>query len=237
MSRKVFTSQKLTIFLTGKEFRVQALVSTYGAKYVFDESDLPAEARVCFGSEIQGTYKGIPVRCRFVRETNRAGTIYGLRFISPTSLLVRQIEKDVAVSGLPSPWMRGLPRLSTAAKHLPVPVLATVNYKGNAFYLNVRNFTLGGLLLEYVGSDFDDVKIGNLMELDIVTNGGDKLSDIVAKVTHISTEINEVTGEANRFQFGVKFTMMSPVSEAKYKTMIREHCQGLKNELPAPSAL
>ncbi len=237
MSRKVFTSQKLTIFLSGKEFRVQALVSTFGAKYVFDDGDLPEEARTCFGLEIPASYKGIPMRCRFVRETNRAGSIYGLRFINPSNLLLRQIEKDIAVSGLPSPWMRGLPRLSTTAKHLPVPVLATVNYNNGAFYLNVRNFTLGGLLLDYVGSDFADLKIGAVMELDLVTNGGEKLSEIAVKVTHISAEVNETTGDANRFQFGVKFVSMSVGSEAKYRTMIREHCQGLKSELAPEAAL
>ena len=68
MSKKVFTSQKITLILSGKEFRLQVLVSPFGAKYVFDAEDLPPEAKLCLGTEVQATYKGIPARCRFVRK-------------------------------------------------------------------------------------------------------------------------------------------------------------------------
>jgi len=231
MSKKVFTSQKISIFLAGTEVRVQALVSTYGAKYVFDEEDLPEEARASLSLEVQASYKGIPVRCRFVRETNPAGTIFSLRFLNPSSLLVRQIEKDVATAGLPSPWMRGLPRLATSAKHLPVPVLAMVNVGAATFYMNVKNFTLGGLLLEYSGLDMEGIQIGTRLELDLVTNGGDKLPDIVGVITHVSSEPNDVKTDSGRYQFGLKFLEMTGATEVRYRGMIREHCVGLREEL------
>lgn len=236
MSKKVFTSQKITLILAGKEFRLQVLVSPFGAKYVFDEGDLPQEAKECIGSEVQATYKGIPVRCRFIRETNMAGSIYDLRFLNPSSLLVRQIEKDVSVSGLPSPWMRGLPRLPTTSKNLPVPVLASINFGTRSAFLNVRNFTLGGLLLESAGSDFSDLKIGARLDLDLVTNGGQKLPDISTVVTHISEELNDSLPEQSRYQFGVKFVGMAALTEVKFRGMIREHCQALKVELDRSSA-
>ncbi|MGZ3649842.1 MAG: PilZ domain-containing protein [Bdellovibrionota bacterium] len=231
MSKKVFTSQKISIFLAGTEVRVQALVSTYGAKYVFDEEDLPEEARAAMGLEVQASYKGIPVRCRFVRETNPAGTIFSLRFLGPSSLLVRQIEKDVATAGLPSPWMRGLPRLATSAKHLPVPVLAVVNVASATFYMNVKNFTVGGLLLEYSGADMEALQIGTRLEFDLVTNGGDKLPDIVAVITHVSSEPNDQNADSARYQFGLKFLEMTGATEMRYRGMIREHCVGLREEL------
>jgi hypothetical protein len=232
MSRKVFTSQKISLFLGGEEVRVQALVSPYGAKYVYDEDDLPDAARSLLSSEVQASYKGIPVRCRFVRETNSAGTIYSLRFLHPSSLLVRQVEKDVATSGIPSPWMRGLPRLDTAAKHLPVPVLAVAMVGSSTVYLNVKNFTLGGVMLEYSGEGIADLTVGKRIEFDVVTNGGDKFPEISGVVTHVSAELADVMG-AGRFQFGVRFAGMAPATELKYRGMIREHCQGLKGEAGA----
>jgi hypothetical protein len=230
MPRKVFTSQKLSLFLAGKEFRVQALVSSHGAKYVFDEDDLPDEARASLGVDVQATYKGIPVRCRFVREVNVTGAIYSLRFLNPTGLLIRQIDRDVAASGLPSPWMRGLPRLATTAKHLPVPVLAIVQIGSATFYMNVRNFTLGGLMLEYSGNDVAHLGIGTRLELDLVTNGGDKLPDIVAQITHVTEERLENEGGA-RYQFGLKMLPLSAVSEMRYRALIRSHCEGLRDDL------
>jgi hypothetical protein len=232
MSRKVFTSQKLSLFLGGQEVKVQALVSTYGAKYVFDDSDLPPEARACLGLEVQCSYKGIPVRCRFVRETNPAGTIYSLRFLNPSSLLVRQIEKDVTTAGLPSPWMRGLPRLATSAKHLPVPVLAIVTIGSSTLYMNVRNFTVGGVLLEYGGNDLEGIAIGSRLEFDLVTNGGDKLPDISGVVTHVSSEPTDLLSDTGRYQFGIRFTGMSAATDMRYRGMIREHCEGLKTDKP-----
>lgn len=232
MPRKVFTSQKLSLFLAGKEFRVQALVSSHGAKYVFDESDIPDEARACLGVDVQATYKGIPVRCRFVREVNGTGAIYSLRFLNPTGLLLRQVDRDVAASGLPSPWMRGLPRLNTNTKHLPVPVLAIVQMGVTTYYMNVKNFTLGGLMLEYSGDDVSHVTVGSRLLLDLVTNGGDKLPDISAQVTHLTEEKLD-GGGGSRYQFGLKLLPLSAVAEMRYRGLIRAHCEGLREELEA----
>lgn len=229
MPRKVFTSQKLSLFLAGKEFRVQALVSSHGAKYVFDEGDIPTEARACLGVDVQATYKGIPVRCRFVREVNATGAIYSLRFLNPTGLLLRQIDRDVASSGLPSPWMRGLPRLNTDTKHLPVPVLAVVQMGVTTYYMNVKNFTLGGLMLEYSGDDVAHVTVGARLLLDLVTNGGDKLPDISAQVTHLTDE--RLDGGGSRYQFGLKLLPLSAVGEMRYRALIKAHCEGLRSEL------
>jgi hypothetical protein len=232
MPRKVFTSQKLSLFLSGKEFRVQALVSVYGAKYVFDDEDLPDEARSSLGLDVQAAYKGIPVRCRFLREVNGAGAIYSLRFLNPTSLFLRQVERDVETTGLPSPWMRGLPRLNTTSKHLPVPVLAVVQTLSNTYYMNVRNFTLGGLMLEYSGSDAGHLVVGSRFMFDLVTNGGDKLPDIQAQVTHLTEE--KLDGQAgSRYQFGLKLLPLGAIAEMRYRNLIKAHCEGLRDELEA----
>lgn len=237
MPRKVFTSQKLSLFLVGREFRVQALVSSQGAKYVFDDADLPDEARASLGVDVQATYKGIPVRCRFVRETNVTGTIYSLRFLNPSGLLLRQIERDVSASGLPSPWMRGLPRLSTNSKHLPVPVLATVQAGSGpaTFYMNVRNFTLGGFMLEYNGSEVAHFAVGTRLTLEVVTNGGDKLPEMEAAVTHVTAELYE-GGMGAKYQFGVKLLPLSAVAELRYRTLIKAHCEGLRDEMSGATA-
>jgi len=215
---------------------VQALVSIYGAKYVFDETNIPDAARACLGLEVQATYKGIPIRCRFVTETNAVGMIFSLRFLSPTNLAIRQIEKDVATSGIPSPWFRGLPRLGTTAKHLPVPVLAIVQFGPITLYMSVKNFTLGGLQLEYSGSEVRDFKVGSRLEFDLVTNGGDKIHDLAGQITNIAREINDALGENGKYQFGMKFLPLSAVSELRYRAIIRAHCEGLKDELSSEDA-
>lgn len=228
--KKVFVSQKITLVVSGKETQAQALVSSYGAKYVFEESELPASLREAQNSEIELIYKNIPARCRVVRETTGAGTVYSFRFVNPSNLLLKQIERDVRDSGIPSPWLRSLPRLNASAKHLPVPALAILEYGKDTLFLNVKNFTLGGLLLEYVGPAMAAVQFGTRFNFDLVTNSGDKISDLSGLVTHVAMETNDlVDGEMSRMQFGLRFLPMGALAENQYRALIKDHCIRLKD--------
>lgn len=228
LRKKVFTSQKISLFFSGKEYRLQALVSVYGVKYAFDEVELPEEARKSLGQEIQMTYKGVPTRCRIVSENNATGKIYNLRFVNPSAILVRQIERDIRDAGLPSPWARFLPRLSTEAKHLPSPALAVLYHGGDTHFLNVKNFTLGGLLLELVGVNLAGVNTGTTFTFDLVTNQGEKFEEISGVVTRVSAELNEKDGSLSRTFYGLKFMPMGVLNEMKYRQLIRDHCQMLQ---------
>jgi hypothetical protein len=228
LRRKIFTSQKISLFFGGKEYRMQALVSVYGVKYAFDEVELPEEARNYLGYEVQMTYKSIPARCRIITEANGVGKIYNLRFVNPSKVLVKQIERDIRDAGLPSPWMRYLPRLSTETKDLPSPALAMLHHSGETHYLNVKNFTLGGLLLELVGSSINGAVTGTRFSFDLVTNQGDKIEDLTGLVTRVSAEINEKDGSLSRTTYGLKFLPMEALNEAKYRDLIRVHCSMLR---------
>lgn len=233
-SRKVFTSQKISVVCGGVEHRVQALVSPYGAKYVFEDEDLPTTVRDSIGKEIQVIYKNIPVRARLVKENTAIGVLYNIKFLNPSNLLVRQINRDINETGLPSPWLRSLPRLNTDSKHLPNPALAVLYYRGITFYLNVKNFTLGGVMLEYAGAELASVILGTKFDFDIVTNFGDKISELSAVVTHISAELSETDGD--KYYFGVKFLPMTLLSETKFRALIRDHCVGLLGEIGSGEA-
>lgn len=227
--KKVFTSQKITV-IAGKEFRVQALISTYGAKYVFEEDEIPPELLARLGDEILIHYKNIPVKTRAVKETTAFGTIYNFRFINPSRTLIKQVERDLNESGLPSPWMRGLPRLSTETKNLPIPALVILYYKSQTYFLNINNFTLGGLQVEFVGPDLKDVVYGSKFELDLVTNFGDKIADLNAVVTHVTVEINYDGNGADKYVYGLKLVNMPSLSAVKFRGLIRDHCLGLKSD-------
>lgn len=218
--------------MAGQEVRFQALVSSYGAKYVFDESELPLSLRTSKEQELELLYKNIPARCRVVRETNAAGVVYSLRFLNPSGLLLRQIERDITENGIPSPWLRSLPRLNAAAKNLPVPALAVLDYNGEILFLNVKNFTLGGLMLDFSGSALNDVQFGTRFNFDLVTNVGEKINDLSGLITNVAVEVNDVEGHLTKVTFGLRFLPMNPLSESKYRALIKDHCMALK-EAPA----
>ena len=223
--RKLFTSQKLKILASGRVFEVQALVSLHGAKYIFEE--LPETLKEHGKKELGLLYKGIRVRASLVRESTEAGAVYHLRFLSPGEALLQQIQADILDSGLPSPWRRSLPRLNAQVKNLPVPSIAVAYHGGQNHFLTVRNFTLGGILLEHVGQELESIVVGSKLEFDLVTNYGDKIADLSGVVAHI-TEEND---GALRLQLGLKFLPMSLLSDAKYRKLIREHVLSLQTLL------
>jgi hypothetical protein len=227
--RKVFVSEKIAFYISGRELQVQALVSIHGAKYVFEESEIPPQILEALGSEVEARYRGLAVRCRVVRETNAAGTIFSFRFLNASTLLLQQIGKDIRERGIPSPWLRSLPRLvPEAARHLPSPSLAMVSHQGGMVFLTVKNFTVGGLLLECEGDELGGIAMGSVLHFDLVTNAGEKLTDFQAMVCHVCAEKGD---GAAKTLFGVRFLFMTGLGESKYKALVREHCLGLRSDL------
>src|SRR4051812_782864 len=120
-----------------------------------------------------------------------------------------------------SPWQRRLPRIATTEKNEQANTVLNVgSYGGTKGFLQIRNFTLGGLLLEYKGAELSNVKIGTRFLFDILASNGDKLTDVEGMVMHISEDLNTLRPESQHFQFGIKFTNMNMVNEAKYKAII-----------------
>src|SRR5690606_5889111 len=93
------------------------------------------------------------------------------------------------------------------------------------FFLGVRNFTLGGLLFEYLGSELEGLNPGAKIEFDLVTNFGDKISGLSGKIAHITHEYDE---HDCRLLLGIKLLPMSFLNETKYRELIREYCAGIK---------
>ncbi len=124
--------------------------------------------------------------------------------------------------------MRYLPRLTTDVKELPSPALAVLYHGGDTHFLNVKNFTLGGLLLELIGAGIGGVSTGTSFTFDLVTNQGDKFEELTGVVTRISVEVNEKDGSLSRTFFGIKFNPMGVMNEMKYRELIREHCKMLR---------
>ena len=72
------------------------------------------------------------------------------------------------------------------------------------------------------------LKMGSILHFDLVTNGGEKITDFQAMVCHVCEEKGD---QAARMLFGVRFLFMNILSEEKYKSVVREHCLGLRSDL------
>ena len=228
MAKKIFTSQKIVFKIDGRDFSAQGLISSFGAKHLFEDDDIPPELFRHMGEELTFFYREIQGRGRLMRETTTSGSMFNLRFIQPSPRLLRAIDNDILETGLRSPWVRMLPRLSTDARDLPGPALIVIDRAGKNHFLYVNNFTLGGMLVEFIGNDLRGIQIGSKLDFDIVTNSGEKLMNVSAIVAHITSERTGVEQqEAGHYFFGLKFLPMTIFNETKYRALIREHCAGL----------
>lgn len=226
LRQKLFTSQKVTILAGGKEYKTQCLVSKYGAKYVFDEDELPDSLKRDGERIVDLVYKGLLVKGVLVKEVGQSGAVYNLRFMNPGLALMQQIQADILDSGLPSPWKRSLPRLDAQVRDLPVPSIAVLFHRGQSIFLTVKNFTVGGLLVDYAGDELKNCHVGTSLEFDLVTNQGDKIGDLKAVIARVTEEPGE--GSSLRMQLGLKFLPMGILSDAKYRNLIRDHVVGLQ---------
>jgi hypothetical protein len=225
LEKRIFTSQKLRIHLDDGPKDVDALVSESGAKNVFREASSDELAETYMHRELSLEYRGHQMTGRLSKEINSNGTSYHVRFTRVDSEALDAIRKDVEAQGLPSPWKRSFARIPATAESLPVPSLAVLYLKNQEFFLGVRNFTVGGVLLEYLGGDLSDLEPSVKIEFDLVTNFGDKITQLEGRVAHLTIEHS--TG-VDRLLIGVQFLSMSFLNETKYKQMIREYCTGIK---------
>ena len=230
LDKRIFTSQTLRIHLDDGPRDVDALVSENGAKNVFRSEEMGTIAREYMHRELLMEYQGLPLHGRISKEVSSEGVSYHVRFTKMDHEIREAIRSDVKENGLPSPWRRSLPRITARADSLTVPSLGVLFQKKQEYFLGVRNFTLGGILFEYLGSDLSELVPGVKIEFDLVTNFGDKITRLSGKVAHITYEYGD-EDEAdivNRMLIGVQFLQMSFLNEAKYKAIIREYCLGLQ---------
>ena len=225
LEKRIFTSQTLRIHLDDGPRDVDTLISESGAKNIFRSEESDNIAQTYMSRELRLEYRGREIYGRLMREKNVDGTSYHVRFTRIDEEVRDLIRKDVEAQGLPSPWRRALPRIPARAETLPVPSLGVLYLKSQEYFLGVRNFTLGGLLFEYLGGDLALLEPQVKIEFDIVTNFGDKINHLEGVVAHLT---QEYSGGVDRLLIGVRFLPMSFLNETKYKELIREYCSGLK---------
>jgi hypothetical protein len=154
---------------------------------------------------------------------------YNIRFTSITKEQQDEIRKEIAEKGEAAPWARKLPRIATEAAHMnmPGPILCTVKYGGNSYIMNVRDYTLGGVKLEYLGVERLLIPFGDKIVFELLTSDHETIMLITGEIRHIAEESIATIG--TNVLYGVKIISMPSSEEKKYKDMILKYCMQLKD--------
>ncbi len=229
MKENTYTIYSLRIHLPGKIVQTEALVYENGAKRVFSDSDHPENINDYIGKLVHVELKDYLIQGIFTKEITQEGIFYNIRFLSPPETVRSFIREGIRKKGVPTPWIRKLPRIpiNRQENKMPAPLIAVVNYNGQSFFLNIINFTVGGLLLESSALDMQTVSVGAVIEFDLLINHGEQIGGLTAQVMHISEDFHEPDHEAVRL-YGVKFFPMNLLNQTKYNKVIKDYCEAWK---------
>ena len=107
-----------------------------------------------------------------------------------------------------------------------------VRFVGQEIFVNVLNFTLGGIRIETIGDHLGEIRVGAVLSFDLLTSTGEIMANLTAEVRNIAAhESNEDGSRRVSRSFGLRFTNMDPVNERKYRTLIRDYCLVLQKRL------
>jgi hypothetical protein len=217
----------------GKEsLSLRGLISESGATKIFIPSGLPDFWKDQLGQLVTIKLDGIKLKGIFVQQFVEHGSFYELRFRDldePQRVYIRQ---RITLEGISPGWQRKFPRIPVGTKNdpdLPVPSLCMVRFVGQEIFVNVMNFTLGGIRIETLGDNLAEVRVGSQLHFDLVASNGAVMANLNGEVRNMAVHEVEKDGHKTLTRsFGLRFVDMDPANERKYRELIKEYCLVMK---------
>lgn len=223
-----FFQSSFEIEFQGQKLEMRGLVSEWGVTKIFLPGGLPDFWRDAMGQAIIARIDGISFSAVLLRHTVEHGIYYELRFPNIDENQKAFLRQRVAAEGISPGWKREFPRIPVTLgedPELPVPNLCIVHFLGKDIFVNVMNFTLGGLRIETIGDNLSELRVGALLQFDLLTSTGAILADLSAEVRNISLHEHEEGARKNITRsFGLRIKNMDPVNDRKYRDLIRDYC-------------
>lgn len=202
--------------------RTMSLVSRQGIWKVVDGTQWDH----LLGKVVDVQVDGLLLQGRLVREEGFQGLHYNLRFTSLNEDGIAFLENRILKSGFPSPWSRRHPRLHVGHidSRAPVPNVAIVKRLTGITYADVVNFTVNGLLIEFLSSAMSlGERVGRIIDFDILLSDGRQLYGLQGQIARIYDE----QFAPRRFirGLGIQFMPMQDAQRVLYSEVIRKFCE------------
>jgi hypothetical protein len=166
------------------------------------------------------------------RQFSESGAFFEVRFVNLAPTALAEIQANVNASGGAPGWHRNHPRVPVELalqSNLVVPSLCIIKTGKGEHYLNVVNFTLGGVRLETMNDVLSEVKVGEKLAFDLLTSLGEFISGLEGEVRNIGTHhLRDKSVMDVKRSFGIKLGQMSYQNDKKYKAIIKNLCESLK---------
>jgi hypothetical protein len=233
-----FYESNFEITYLGNSFAMRGLVSESGITKVYLSAGLPETWRERVGNPLKVKLDMFEIGAVLLQQQVSHGTFYEVRFQNLPEPARQYIRQRILAEGISPGWKRDFPRIPVSRvvdPELPVPNLCMVRFVGQEIFVNVLNFTLGGIRIETLGDHLAELRVGSMLSFDLLTSNGEIMANLNAEVRNIATH----EGHADKTQqttrsFGLRFQGMDPVNERKYRGLIRDYCTVLNKRLGGP---
>lgn len=228
-----FFQAEVQMEFEGATIEARGMVSERGVTRMFLTSGLPPEFK--FERPVSVKIDFLSCKGLLIRQTIEHGAFYEIQFLDLKDAQRDYIRQRMETDGISPGWQRKFPRIPVTAMNdpnLPVPNLCMVRFAGQEVFLNVMNFTLGGLRIETMGDALSGLRVGAHIQFDLMTTTGELLHNMTAEVRNIS--MNEQMGKEGKIvtrSFGLRLVDLDPVIERRYKSLIKDYCLALQKKL------
>jgi len=215
--------------ISGTEVLVlKGLISEQGITKVFIPSPLPEFWKSKIGQTVSLKIDGLILSAVLLQQFVEHGTYFEFRFRDLEEPHRNYIRQRITVEGISPGWLREHPRIPVskgADADLPVISLCMVRFVGQEIFVDVKNFTLGGLRIETFDNNLAEVRVGAVLHFDLLASNGAVMANLSGEVRNMTVhEIEQDGRKLNSLSFGLRLMEMDPLNERKYRDLIRDYC-------------
>ncbi|MGE3262873.1 MAG: PilZ domain-containing protein [Bacteriovoracia bacterium] len=219
----------------GQSLNLQGLFSEQGITKIFLSAGLSDFWKNAIGQPVNVSLPPLKLSGVLLQQHVEHGSFFEIRFRGLDENQKAFLRQRMTAEGISPGWQRKFPRINVNGiqdPDFPVPNLCMVRFASQDFFVNVLNFTLGGLRIETLGDHLGEVRVGAMLSFDLLTTTGSIMANLSAEVRNLTAHEHE--DKTITRSFGLRFVNMDPANEKKYREMIRDYCLLLQKRLSGP---
>jgi len=203
----------------GNTLELKGLVSPTGITKIYLQSGLAPLWKALLGSVVNVRLGSVQIPGTFLHQQVEHGVIFEIKFGNLEKPIHKYLEQRILAEGISPGWQRKYPRIPVKGyddPELPVPNLCMVRFVGQEIFVNVMNFTIGGLRIETLGDSLAELRVGSVLHFDLITSTSDIFANLSGEVRNIAVhDSNTLEGRSVTRSFVLRFIEMDSANEIK----------------------
>lgn len=222
-----FFNADFTILHAGLAVHASGLVSQAGITSVRIHPGSPLLESGLVDQPVSVRFAAMEIGATVTQLLTGQGSSFEIKFPSLQEPERRYLEEQLAAHGEEPAWMRKFPRIAAKEQDgvgSPYPRHCTVRSGKQEIFVDVLNFTLGGLSVEIPEGRLPELRSGSSLDVDVVDSAGDILHGLKMQVRYFSAQGNGTRA------LGLELVSMGDESGRRYRNLVQAFCIALQDQ-------